>query len=745
MIDLAERHRAVSLLSPGTNQGTATAPRPGFGHALAEGADIVARMDADGQHDPAELPLLLVVVSWAVIAVSVYLAVQGAFRTGITTDEPVHVMRLHNYFDNGWYALDWDYRGAGPGGEGTNVYAYAPVTMLLLHVWSVLFGVEGWGEVSAGAHAYDVRHLGLVMISLVGLLAVAAIGRVLLRSWRWGVLAAASLAAIPMWTGFSMINVKDTPVATGHTLVTLGLLLFVRHDRPRPLVRALRLPVLTGGLVLALGTRPGMWPGLAAVVLVALAGIVLASPGWRDAVRALAELVAAHALAAVALVAVYPHVFAHPLRALPRTLETTADFNDASATPRYYVPLHLGEEIPTLLLLFALSGAVVGIVGIARRVLHLDQGDAVPAARIALVGVQAAAMPLAAVALGSDLYHGLRQLLFMIPALAVLVAVGMAWWHRRARRPWFRAVVVTLTAAALVLPTVDEVTLQPYQTTYANLATDLITEHFYDPPRRLAFDSWRVSLPELLDGVRLNERLLCKATLDPETAVAYSFYPTMNGSAEFSVRRNLDCREEPTGPLLPDHLPTLDDYDVRFYDAVFVSHSPPNCRTRTAVTRMRHGFRTVMTVLARCRMTPPVLPSAGVDVHSPDYATGRGDDLWLFAVDGWQQWPGQQHLLSPVRRAGITFGTGPECRRVGCGLLLDAVAPADLVVRVNSTVVPVRHRPDGRLEVPIDARAADRPDGVWITLTRASGGTLGLTLTGLGVEDTSLAAPTEGQ
>ena len=79
-----------------------------------------------------------------------------------------------------------------------------------------------------------MRHLGVVAIGLVGVAAVAAIGRLVLRPWRWGLVAAAVLAAIPMWTGHEMFNVKDVPVATGHTLCTLGLLLFVQRAPARP-------------------------------------------------------------------------------------------------------------------------------------------------------------------------------------------------------------------------------------------------------------------------------------------------------------------------------------------------------------------------------------------------------------------------------------------------------------------------------------------------------------------------------
>jgi glycosyltransferase involved in cell wall biosynthesis len=41
------------------NQGKGAALRAGFRHALATGADAVVTLDADGQHDPAEIPRLL--------------------------------------------------------------------------------------------------------------------------------------------------------------------------------------------------------------------------------------------------------------------------------------------------------------------------------------------------------------------------------------------------------------------------------------------------------------------------------------------------------------------------------------------------------------------------------------------------------------------------------------------------------------------------------------------------------------
>jgi hypothetical protein len=681
-------------------------------------------------------PRLLVATAAVVLGITTVLAVLGAFRAGITTDEPIHVMRLRNFFDTGWYALDWDYRGAGPGSDGTNTFVYAPVAMLVLHAWSVLWGVEGWGNVATTAHAYDVRHLGVVMIGLVGIAAVAVIGRVLLRHWRWGLVAAAALAAIPMWTGHEMFNVKDVPVATGHTLATLGLLLFVRADPPALPLRVARAASLVAGLVLTMGTRPGMWPGLFALLVVAVLGIVLGSRVRRDALVALTELASSCVVAAIALVAVYPHLFGSPLRSLPRTSESSSSFLDGQKSDRLYVPLHLAEEMPTLLLAFVVSGAVVGAIAMwtGRRT------SPVPSARVALVGVQAVTLPVVAMVLGSDLYHGLRQLLFSIPALAVLAAYGMAYWLDRPATVR-RRVLGAATVAALALPVVDQLTLQPYQTTYVNLATDLVSSPFVDADNRPGGDFWRVSLPELIKGVPLDRQLVCKATVDKDSDLAFAF---TNGGEAFSTSRSLDCREEPNGPLAPEHLPVVRRPPANEYDAVFLKKLPENCTPRNEVTRWRHGFEVVLTILGRCRVEPPTLTAEGVHADNPALGTAAAGDLWLAAVDGWLQWPGQPELTAPVPQADLVFRPDATCAPAGCSLVIDGAGPQDLLARIDGEQVPVSHA-DGTLSVPISARQASAAEGVWLTLTRGSGGPLGVTLTGLSLAASSSITSTEGQ
>jgi glycosyltransferase involved in cell wall biosynthesis len=59
--DTAEQAKAAGaeLLRQSPNQGKGAALRAAFRHALVEGYEAVVTLDADGQHDPAELPKFL--------------------------------------------------------------------------------------------------------------------------------------------------------------------------------------------------------------------------------------------------------------------------------------------------------------------------------------------------------------------------------------------------------------------------------------------------------------------------------------------------------------------------------------------------------------------------------------------------------------------------------------------------------------------------------------------------------------
>ena len=245
---------------------------------------------------------------------------------------------------------------------------------------------------------------------------------------------------------------------------------------------------------------------------------------------------------------------------------------------------------------------------------------------------------------------------------------------------------------------------------------------------------------ELVRDAELDRLLLCKAATDEVTMVAYPF---MNGSGVSSTSRNVDCREETYGPLVPAGLTVVRNRTVTDFDAVFINALPPNCTRLSEVTRWRHGFEVVVATLARCSIDPRPLTDVEVRADGPALGTGLPGDLWMYATDGWLQWPGSPELTAPAPQAGITFRIPSFCRRHGCSLVIEGSSPGDVVATVGGLPTPVERWATGEVRVPVPTR---RPaDEVWVTLARSSGETLGIRMTGLRLERNTDIGSLEGQ
>ena len=639
------------------------------------------------------------------------MGVLGALRTGISWDEPYHVMRLRNYLDHGWFALDWAVEGDGSTSADSNTLVYGPVAMLLLHGLGALVGVESWDTVATTPAAYDVRHLGVLLIGLAGTAAAAGITRILLGSWRWALVTAAALLALPMWTGHLMFNVKDVPVATGYTLMTLALMAVVAPVQGH---RALRVTGLAAGVILMVGTRPAMATAVLAGLVVLVVGVLVAGR-FGNARTALSEAATGVALAALSLLLIYPRVFAHPLQ-LVQSAEQSASFRGGQSAVYGYIPFHVLAQVPLLLLAFFAVGLVTA-VDFGRRRWHTDTSQAT---RLALVGVQLLALPVVAIVRHSDLYNGLRQLLFASPVWAVLTTVGFARALAWARENGRTRVVGGVALVALVAPVVDQATLFPYQYTYFNVALDATGVH-------VPSDYWRTSVPELLPRIPTDGQIVCGPTRSstlgalagsPEAA---GIDPTTMLAGRFSSDSSVDCRTDPLGPLAPawaaDGLP--DDERLPhedFYALIDRDHQvPSNCRRLVAVTRNRHGRELAMTYIARCHLDPSPLGAAAIDFTRPP-SENMAPGLWAYAPEGWVMRETRTAIDAAQKSASLTFATEEECEQRACALVLDADAPADLAVSVNDVPAAVAVDSDS-VVVPLPSGATD----AWVTFTRRSG------------------------
>jgi hypothetical protein len=96
--------------------------------------------------------------------------------------------------------------------------------------------------------------------------------------------------------------------------------------------------------------------------------------------------------------------------------------------PSWYVPAWLVAQLPVLTLV-ALACGIVGLaVSLVRRRRSLDARTTIPLVPLTVQGIL---LPVVIVANGAVLYDGIRHLLYMIPALIALAAVGIAFVDRR--------------------------------------------------------------------------------------------------------------------------------------------------------------------------------------------------------------------------------------------------------------------------------------------------------------------------
>lgn len=630
------------------------------------------------------VPRPLLLLSVAVVVVGVVVVFVGGWRTGVSWDETYHVLRMRNFLEHGWYLLDADLQDGRPGPWEAQQYVYGPATMLLLQGWSLLWEVDGASGVAATPEAYAVRHLAIGLIAMLGVAAAASVTRILTRSWSWGLVTAAVLLALPVWAGHAMFNVKDVPVATGFTLATLGLaLLVVRSATARPrFALAGGVVSLAAGIVLAVGTRPGIWPGIALGVLV-----VLVTRDWRRIVAVGVAL----ALAYVALLGIYPEVFSTPVTALIEGALESSRYNGAKGE-WWWLPLFVLVEIPLGHLVLALLTTALAVRGFARRGLPLDPRSTV----IVLVALQCFALPMIAIVRESNIYTGVRQMLFSAPATAILVTLGIAALlelRRASARVWLRRLVPAGIALTLLGPVVAQLQLFPYSyahsTVSANLAAPLVERvSDYEVPT----DYWRTSVRELAPGVPVGGWVTCSPASDP----GGRFLRT-------SREGRFDCGTDVIGPLAAYDDLRSGTWEVSPTSFLVIetgrSSVGSNCTKLADVRRWLYWRHVEMGYVAECDLVLLPFPAEGMDFEG---GAGSGNLLGGWSIHQSDRGIG---LRDDLAELGFALPPGAESRPLT--LTGTALGAGGMTVEVNGEPVGVQVEGGSfRVEVPAATAAA---------------------------------------
>lgn len=393
---------------------------------------------------------LALVVLWAA-AVGIVIALHDDF--GVTWDDAA-------YARYGELALQY-FASGGSVSEVNRFFDlkyYGPTVEML----AALGSRAGWGG------PYEARHLVIALLATLSIIAVGAAGRLFERRYL-PVLAALILLMLPRFVGHAFVNSKDVPFAIGVTFSMAALsAVFINRDFSWK-------GVLLAGL--ALGLTLSLRPSGLVVMLVFFLGISFLSRLFPAPAGAGEERGSRKgALLGVAWLTLYltwPWAHLRPIRsileaaalalAFPRPIPVLYDgsYVASNALPWHYLPKYiLITTPPSILLLF-----LIGVTVAARRAWRRDgRGGAMGA--IALMWF---CLPvLLFVVRRPTVYDGLRHFLFILPALALLAALGataaLDFVRARAGR-----VVAWLTVAVLIVaPARALVQLHPYQMTYFN-------------------------------------------------------------------------------------------------------------------------------------------------------------------------------------------------------------------------------------------------------------------------------------
>ena len=468
------------------------------------------------------IPMWVVVSSAVVALVTVVALFVGSQTVGVSWDEPIRERALAEFLRSGWLVpRDAFFEGIP---DPVAVAVYGPVALLIGQLFVVGLSDNAFWTSAVSPDAYQARHLAVAMMAIFTLVVVASIARALFRGWQWAVLAVATLGAIPLWVGHGFFNIKDVPVAAGFTAFTLALVSFGKLPRdPQP--RWLTVIAAGIGVVLAIGSRPGIWLALAAS-LIGTFVLVLLLEARASGIRAagigalsrLAPVLGGVLAGFVLLWIIYPLAFSDPLQLLRASALASQSFTSgggdtltagsllATDVPWTYVPLWLGAQLPILITILAAVGAVWLAYDYVRYLLGADLGDSTVRGAIP-VALQALVVPFGAVFLGATLYGGVRQILFIFPAIALLAVFGVSrtvGWSQDHRQGWLNQATWMVLVAGLVLSLISQFRLFPYNFAYFNAAASA-----GDVDKNWDVDGWWLSGRELVEGQQFPDRTVC--------------------------------------------------------------------------------------------------------------------------------------------------------------------------------------------------------------------------------------------
>lgn len=326
-----------------------------------------------------------------------------------------------------------------------------------------------------GLPKFRMRHLFVGLVALLALPGVALLG----SRFREPLVPALSLVALlmlPRFVGHAFNNSKDIPLAVAFVwFILTASWLFADRD-----LRWRRVVACGAALGVTLWARPGVFPLLAVLLAIAAAAGFLLGEHARPVAatggtaRTAAALLTVAAIGWVLMVLPWPWAHASPLSNPIQAMRVAASFPvelpvlfegemyRSGALPRRYAVEFLAITTPPGLLVLALVGLLLCLGRVARG----SQGRARATAGMLVAW---SVLPLTlTVVLRPNLYDGIRHLLFVLPAVALLAGLGGSWLVEQAGSGLRRKGALVAVAVTILAPLPAMLRLHPYEMTYFN-------------------------------------------------------------------------------------------------------------------------------------------------------------------------------------------------------------------------------------------------------------------------------------
>jgi hypothetical protein len=427
------------------------------------------------------------------------------FRSyGVTVDEQHSIMNGKYFLD--WYASGFRHRAIITEGN------HALYGSFFNSIYSFFARHSRLG-------LYETGHLVIAITSFIGVVFVYRLGKKLGGPMA-GFFSALILLLTPVYYGHSFMNAKDIPFAVMF-LISLYYMIACYDRLPRLGFRCIAAIGVSIGLTLGIRVGALMLFGYG-VVLIALklftqyrtTSSYRGQLIWTDVRSVTLSAVGIGILAWVVMMIWWPFAQVSPIVNPLRAMRRAANFTDYGSV----VALYRGQFIPTdslpwhyLPTWFAITlpefyGLVLGlgvVVFVARQFSSRGGNEAVDVDRQSkiLFLVFATLFPIvAAMVKRPILYDGNRHFLFVIPPLAVLTGVTLAWLLEKAVPRTFAMITAGVLVVIAGLTAMDMVRLHPYEYVFFNRTFGGLPHAL----GRYETDYWGVSHKEGVDWLIAN-------------------------------------------------------------------------------------------------------------------------------------------------------------------------------------------------------------------------------------------------